>query len=403
MSKILISGGAGSALSDECTATLADIPQGLKAVTSDSDDDIGVGTMTMTGTTVENHVLNGETFYTTDYKIKRTGTLVVNSLLSFSVAAYSGRRVLATWQNPKAALGKPYSGVYIRYSTIEYPGKNNGEQIYKGAGDNIESEGMASVYLDMSDLNTTYYFSIYPYITTSLGELTGDVIDASVTTSEQSIITIKRTSTYTIPVGFNTMDLFAVGGGGGSSKGSDSDWNGAGGAGSGYTTTVNNISIESGQQLSIVIGSGGSGYSASRGGTTSVTRSGSSLISAAGGISHYDTSSSQTSGGSNGGAGGSSSTSSGANGASNGNPGQGRTTRAFGESTGTLYAGGGGGGPGRNSGNAGAGGAGGGGAGNRYGSGGNGTANTGGGGGGSSGQYGGYSTGGSGIVLLRLK
>ena len=43
MSKILLTGGAGGALSDECTATLADIPSGLRAVALDSDDDIGVG------------------------------------------------------------------------------------------------------------------------------------------------------------------------------------------------------------------------------------------------------------------------------------------------------------------------------------------------------------------------
>ena len=50
--------------------------------------------------------------------------MTVNSLLSFSVAAYSGRRVLLKWQNPYAAAGKPYSGVIIKASRGGYPAWN---------------------------------------------------------------------------------------------------------------------------------------------------------------------------------------------------------------------------------------------------------------------------------------
>ena len=64
-----------------------------------------------TGNAQAAHVLAGETFYTNNYKTKLTGTMTVNSLLNFSVAAYSGRRVLAKWQNPNQAAGKPFSGV----------------------------------------------------------------------------------------------------------------------------------------------------------------------------------------------------------------------------------------------------------------------------------------------------
>ena len=56
-------------------------------------------------------------FYSNDAKTKHTGNMTVNSLLSFSVAAYSGRRVIATWTNPNQAAGRPYSGVIIRYDT----------------------------------------------------------------------------------------------------------------------------------------------------------------------------------------------------------------------------------------------------------------------------------------------
>ena len=170
MSKMIINGsGAGGTGSDECTARLSDIPAGLKAVTADSNDEAGVGTMTMTGNAQAAHVLAGETFYTNNYKTKLIGTMTVNSLLSFSVAAYSGRRVLAKWQNPNQAAGKPFSGVIIRYSTSGYPGTTGGTQIYKGAGNNTAAGAWSQTYLDMPALNTTYYFSCYPYVTTGGG------------------------------------------------------------------------------------------------------------------------------------------------------------------------------------------------------------------------------------------
>ena len=169
---MIINGGAGGTGSDECTARLADIPKGLKAVAADSNDEAGVGTMALTGNAQAGHVLAGETFYTNNYKTKLTGTMTVNSLLSFSVAAYSGRRVLAKWQNPNQAAGKPFSGVIIRYSTSGYPGTTGGTQIYKGAGNNTTAGAWSQTYLDMPALNTTYYFSCYPYVT--MGEEGGN-------------------------------------------------------------------------------------------------------------------------------------------------------------------------------------------------------------------------------------
>ena len=152
---MIINGGAGGTGSDECTARLADIPKGLKAVAADSNDEAGVGTMALTGNAQAGHVLAGETFYTNNYKTKLTGTMTVNSLLSFSVAAYSGRRVLAKWQNPNQAAGKPFSGVIIRYSTSGYPGTTGGTQIYKGAGNNTAAGAWSQAYLDMPSRNPT--------------------------------------------------------------------------------------------------------------------------------------------------------------------------------------------------------------------------------------------------------
>lgn len=397
MGEILITGGSGGGTgSDECTATLDHVLAGETAVTSDSNDEPG------------------------------TGRMKVNSLLSFNVAAYSGRRVLAKWQNPKAAAGKPYSGVYIRYSTSGYPGKAGGVQIYKGAGNNTASGAWSQQYLDMPNLNETYYFSVYPYVTCSAGELTGEVINAFIRTAGSSIATITNTKNYTIPEGYTMADIFCVGGGGSGGNGyrftKEAYQQGGGGGGGGYTATVSNIGVAAGQVLNCVVGAGGApngtlSGAGGTGGTTSVSRSGAVLCTANGGYGGFNANSgSGASGGSTGGSGGYNDLDShpviraGENGFSDGNgwsnrPGQGRTTRAFGETGNTLYSGGGGGG-GVTHGGPGAGGAGGGGAGS-YDTGSPGGANTGGGGGGGGGdlygtaEWGG--TGGSGVILIRLK
>lgn len=329
MSDILIPASSGGVKSDDVTTILAHVLAGETALTSDSGDEPGVGTMT------------------------------VNSLLSFSCAAYSGRRVLAKWQNPKAANGKPYSGVYIRYSASGYPGKTGGTQVYKGAGNNTVSEGQSQAYLDLPNLNTAYYLSIYPYVTCSAGEMTGDVRNATVKTSGLLNVTIKGTQTYIIPAGFKTMDIFCVGGGGGGGSSRAAWENGGGsGGGGGYTATKLKQSVSSGQTLAITVGAGGTGAainSTARGGTGGVTSVG-SILSASGG----EGGGFSLSGGRGGSGGGGASYNAygdnrkGANGGSNGGDGaassmaggkgQGTTTRAFGESSGTLYAGGGAGG-----------------------------------------------------------
>lgn len=297
MSEILIPGGASGAGSDDCTATAADVIKGKTAVVSGSDDEPIAGTLDLSGNATTAYVYTGKTFYNTDPKAKLTGAMTVNSLLSFSVAAYSGRRVLAKWQNPKAATGKPYSGVYIRYSTSGNPGKTGGTQIYKGAGNNTASGGQSQAYLNLPALSTKYYLSIYPYVTCSAGEMNGSTLNASVTTSAVLNKTFTASTSYTIPVGFAKMDLFAVGGGSAGSSSNNNERGGSGGGG-GYTKTVKGIAISSGQVLTISVGSGGVGSTGYKkdsftskfiggvGGTSSVTRSGTELISAVGGTNN---------------------------------------------------------------------------------------------------------------------
>ena len=471
MSKILVGGSSGGIMSDDVTATLADVAKGKTAVTSDSGDEVvtgtleltgnaetgdvlsGVtfynnnlytkrtGTLTLTGNATAAYVLSGYTFYNTNAKSKITGTMTVNSLLSFSVAVISGRRVTATWQNPIQAAGRPYSGVYIKYSTSGYPG-TGGTQIYKGVGSNAASGGISTATFDLPNVGTTYYLSLYPYVTTSDGEYLGGVLNAQVTTGNTITNTYTSSTIVSVPTGYTLADIFCVGGGGGSSdgRGPTASCAGGGGGGGGMTATVLNVAVSAGQSLAVIVGAGGAVSTSSNngnGGASSVSRSGAVLCSANGGEGGEYTSLEQVrdggDGGSGGGAGayrgdglyGGNGGSDGGNGNGCGNDtdigrgmGQGRTTRAFGEPGGTIYSGGGGGGGGGMSsgssssyggGVGGAGGGGTGGTGQRYATGGaGGSANTGGGagGGGASSRDGSYAgsgaTGGSGIVLIRF-
>lgn len=385
------------------------------------------------------HILNGETAWVNGNRI--TGAMTVNSLLSFSAAVVSGRRVTATWRNPNQAAGRPYSGVYIKYSTNGYPG-TGGTQIYKGPGSNTSSGGTSTVTFDLPNLGTRYYLSIYPYVTTSAGELLGGVLNAQVTTGNTITNTYTSSTIITVPIGYTFADIFCAGGGGGGSDGRGPDYScaGGGGGGGGMTATVLDVAVSDGQSLAVIVGAGGAvstSLNNGNGGASSVSRSGAVLCSANGGEGGEYTSLEQVrdggDGGSGGGAGayrgdglyGGNGGSDGGNGNGCGNDtdigrgmGQGRTTRAFGEPGGTIYSGGGGGGGGGmrsgssssyGGGVGGAGGGGTGGTGQRYATGGaGGSANTGGGagGGGASSRDGSYAgdgaTGGSGIVLIRF-
>lgn len=424
---------SGGAPTDELTATPAEVMKGYKFLGSGSDDE-QVGTLKLTGNALVNHVLQGETFYSTNPKQKLTGTMTVNSILSFSVAAYSGRRVLLKWQNPYVAPGKPYCGVVIKASTGGYPAWDapTWDAIYTGAGDNVTPGGWSQAFMDLPALNTTYYFTCFGYAITNFGDIYSPVYDPSsvknavYTTVGPSLVTITGTQNFTIPYGFTTADIFCVGGGGAGGNGyrftKEAYQQGGGGGGGGYTTTALNISVAMGQVLNCVVGAGGSpngsfSGAGGTGGSTSVSRSGAVLCTANGGYGGFNANSGNgASGGSAGGSGGYNDLTShpiiraGENGKSDGGgwsiaPGQGHTTRAFGEAGNTLYSGGGGGG-GVTYGDPGAGGAGGGGAGS-YDTGNPGIANTGGGGGGGGGdrygtaEWGG--SGGSGVVLIRLK
>lgn len=452
MSQILITGGSSGGASDDCTALKSDIPKGLKAVTKDSDDEVvegtleltgnansddvlegktfyntnvhskQTGTLKLTGSAQTNHVLSGQTFYSTDPKNKLTGTMTVNSILSFELAGVSGRQILFQWRNPTSAVGKPFSGIFVNYSTSGYPG-TGGTRLFTGWGNNNASGGLSQLWANLPALGTTYYFSAYAYAQTSAGDIYSQEFRAVGTTGGVMTNTYTSSQNVTVPAGFTHVDIFCAGGGGGGGRGYGSTSNtyaeGGGGGGGGYTNTAYNVSVNQGEVLNCIIGAGGTGaqsgynYNGKDGSITSVSRNGVTLCTANGGRGGQSDNSHVTigaKGGSDGGKGAYNDYDGykdpGGNGGSDGNPGQGRTTRAFGESWNTIYCGGGGGGD-CDSGLQGAGGAGGGGAGGSgRNPGNNGVPNTGGGGGGGGGnpryRYSG-GNGASGVVLIRFK
>lgn len=391
---------------DVLTASAGDVLKGKTAGVNGSDEP-ATGTLELTGNSGAGDVLTGKTFYTTNPKTKQTGTMAnrgtvnqalnaggsytipagyhngsgrvtanslssqtsgtataayirsgytawvngnkltgsmtVSSILSFSVAAYSTNQMTATWKNP--AKG-PYSGVIIRYKTGSYPTSvTDGTQGYKGTGNNSAANGVSTVTIGGLSQGTTYYFRVWAYVTTSVGEIYSGYLSATGVTTTRGIQTFTSSETFSVPPGVRTIDIFCVGGGGAGSCGVSEDdysWgytNGYGG-GSGYTKTLKGYSVSPGQSFAVTVGAGSDIPSVSKtnyGGTSTFG----SVISAAGGMSGLTAKSGSGSG--NGGCGGGHpGGSNGANGANTSmGKGQGTTTRAFGEASNTLYGGGG--------------------------------------------------------------
>lgn len=65
----------GKAGSDECTGTAAELMKGYTAILRGSGDEPAEGQLELTGNAQAAHVLNGETFYTSDPKKKQSGTM----------------------------------------------------------------------------------------------------------------------------------------------------------------------------------------------------------------------------------------------------------------------------------------------------------------------------------------
>ncbi len=401
-------GGAGAA-SDECTAAKAQVLAGYTAVTSDSGDEPAQGTMANHGavsqtlncggsytipagyhnggglisanslaaqtpaTATAAQILSGYTAWINGGQI--TGTMTVNSVVSFSVAAYSATQITVTWQWPWAG---PYSGVAVQYKEGGYPTTAwDGIRGYTGIGSSYALGSTSSVIIGGLNPSTTYYFRIWVYCNTSLGDIfsTGYREGVAVT-RPRGIQTITASGIFTVPANVYSIDVFVVGGGSnGCSYWSSATLSNFGaGGGSGYTATQKAIAVSPGQQFNVTVGAGATPtYNISTtlaGGASSFG----GIVSANGGAA-YDVNSNPYGSGARGGKGGSGGAggggsrsgytmlktptggidgSAGENGilvynydnsttitTGPGGPGQGFTTRAFGENWNTLYASGG--------------------------------------------------------------
>lgn len=329
--------GGGGVTSDEVTVTRNMIPTGYKALTADSNDEVVTGTLTLTGNVSEDKVLSGYTFYGVDAQRKRTGTLTIASIVNFKIAQYSNLTLISTWALPSKG---PWSGVRIMCKLGSYPSSvSDGTLFYEGVGTSVTKQlGVGR-----------WCFKAWNYITTNRGRMFGGHVQA---VGDNNPIKGKKVFTFSqnfvVPDRVRSIDIFMVGGGGGVTQDYSNSRSGAGG---GYTATHKNVSVSPGQSIAVSIGAGGDG---GNGGSTTVgsytvagglgvrgSNVGSGAAGGSGGGGRSNTKNEADPGAGDGG-------SDGANGGDGhagqkGGTGQNRSTKAFGESSGSLYAGGGGG------------------------------------------------------------
>lgn len=294
---------------------------------------------------------------------------------------------------------------------VAIEGANNSSWQFNGN----KAEGVYNVYCEIKNEAGTIISRVSKLIVESyLPKFTYSAGDAGIIEDGDYNWRIKFSSSGTLRfsslgnASANGIDVFLVGGGGGGGCGSSGGWSGRGGGG-GYTKTEKLIEIEKDTDYIITVGGGGTaavGASGGTGGSSSAfsyTANGGGHNGGSGGGARVEDDGDKENGSKGAGKGGSDGSNGGSSVNGPGGTGQGTTTREFGESAGTLYAGGGGGGA-YSSTKVGAGGNGGGGKGGG-GSTGKGTAGTnglggGGGGGGHSASSSG-GAGGSGIVIIR--
>lgn len=131
-------GGGGGVSSDEVTVTADKVLAGCTYVGADTNDEIG------------------------------TGTMAVQSAISFSAAAQSTSVIRISWKNPSVG---PWTGVKIRMSTSGYPGVSGGTLKYTGTGSSTTPGGTSYVDISGLEVGTTCYFTCYSYVT-GLGDST---------------------------------------------------------------------------------------------------------------------------------------------------------------------------------------------------------------------------------------
>lgn len=100
MGKIWISGGGGAGSgSDDCTASKQEVLKGYSAITSDSDDEAIQGSLELTADATDGQVLSGKTYYNTNPKSKRTGSMTNQGAVSIKLNVGEGYTVPSGFHN----------------------------------------------------------------------------------------------------------------------------------------------------------------------------------------------------------------------------------------------------------------------------------------------------------------
>jgi len=100
MGKVSIASAGGTGVgSDECTALKDDVLKGTRAITADSDDEVVEGTLELTGDAADSQVLVGKTYYNTNPKNKRIGSMVNQGAVSQALNAGGSYTIPAGYHN----------------------------------------------------------------------------------------------------------------------------------------------------------------------------------------------------------------------------------------------------------------------------------------------------------------
>lgn len=249
-----------------------------------------------------------------------------------AVAGY----VKLIWTNPS---DPKFKGLEIFYKEGSEPTQHgDGTKCYDS------NDGLVATTKEITGLadGRTYYFRAFAYTYKNATRVYTEIKDgAIISATPQQLkgkVVITSSQTWTVPEGVEFIDVFLVGAGGGAKVNYNEVLSNQGGGGGGYTKTIKNIAVNPGSKHSVTIGAGVVGEA---GGTTRFDNH-----SANGGATAFR----PNHGGKGGSAGGmngwiDNAEQGASDGRSCGNtPGQGSTTKEFGENNGTLYSGGGGGG-----------------------------------------------------------
>ena len=142
MGKILMPGGGGGADLDVITASAGDVLSGKVIV--DKDGEPLAGTLALSGTAADSQVLSGQTYYNTDAKTKRTGSMTNRGAVSQSLAINGTYTIPAGYHN---GSGKVTQSIPTQGAATITPGTSAKTAIAAGryASGNITVEGNANL------------------------------------------------------------------------------------------------------------------------------------------------------------------------------------------------------------------------------------------------------------------